>query len=184
MKTAFAPLLLLSNANPLRWALRWGPPSVAFINRNRKPGTPFCLKAPLFSVGPKLCRGKRRAARCAAPTVFRSIQKRRVQEAAPYGPAPAATCMARPGAVRKPHLLQFSTRTGPSGPGGSANRLSDFARRKYCKIQQIRVPRNGGPGVSRHGERSSPLRRPPAILWFLSHRWERNSPRRAKPCDE
>ena len=23
--------------------------------------------------------------------------------------------------------------------------------------------------------------RPPAILWFLSHRWERNSPRRAKP---
>ena len=22
----------------------------------------------------------------------------------------------------------------------------------------------------------------PAILWFLSHRWERNSPRRAKPC--
>ena len=25
------------------------------------------------------------------------------------------------------------------------------------------------------------LSRPPAILWFLSHRWERNSPRRAKP---
>ena len=41
---------------------------------------------------------------------------------------------------------------------------------------------NGGPGESRHGERSSPLRRPPAILWFLSHRWERNSPRRAKLC--
>ena len=90
--------------------------------------------------------------------------------------------MARPGAVRKPHLLQFSTRTGPSGPGGNANRHSDFARRKYCKIQQIRVPRNGGPGVSRHGERSSPLRRPPAILWVLSHRWESTSPRRAKPC--
>ena len=27
---------------------------------------------------------------------------------------------------------------------------SDFARRKFCKIQQVRVPRNGGPGVSRH----------------------------------
>ena len=27
-----------------------------------------------------------------------------------------------------------------------------------------------------------PSPRPPAILWFLSHRWERNSPRRAKPC--
>ena len=24
---------------------------------------------------------------------------------------------------------------------------------------------------------------PPAILWFLSHRWERNSPKRAKPCE-
>ena len=31
-KTAPAPLLLLSNANPLRWALRWGPPAVALIN--------------------------------------------------------------------------------------------------------------------------------------------------------
>ena len=30
-KTAPAPLLLLSNANPLRWALRWGPPSAAYI---------------------------------------------------------------------------------------------------------------------------------------------------------
>ena len=24
---------------------------------------------------------------------------------------------------------------------------------------------------------------PPAILWFLSHRWERNSPSRAKTCE-
>ena len=53
-----------------------------------------------------------------------------------------------------------------------------------------------GVGNAVIGERSSPLRRPPAILkvncpegaregglghWFLSHRWERNSPRRAKP---
>ena len=30
-KTALASLLLLSNANPLRWALRWGPPSAAYI---------------------------------------------------------------------------------------------------------------------------------------------------------
>ena len=33
------------------------------------------------------------------------------------------------------------------------------------------------------GAHCAPLRRPPAILWFLSHRWERNSPRRAKPCE-
>ena len=33
------------------------------------------------------------------------------------------------------------------------------------------------------GAHCAPLRRPPAILWFLSHRWERNSPRRANPCE-
>ena len=33
------------------------------------------------------------------------------------------------------------------------------------------------------GAHCAPLRRPPAILWFLSHHWERNSPRRAKPCE-
>ena len=65
---------------------------------------------------------------------------------------------------------------GPGGPKRNANRHSDFARRKFCSLRQVRVPRNGGPGVSRHGERSSPLRRPPAILWVLSHRWESTSP--------
>ena len=33
-KTALASLLLLSNANPLRWALRWGPPSAAYWVEN------------------------------------------------------------------------------------------------------------------------------------------------------
>ena len=33
-KTALAPLLLLSNANPLRWALRWEPPSAAYWVEN------------------------------------------------------------------------------------------------------------------------------------------------------
>src|SRR5699024_680968 len=36
-------------------------------------------------------------------------------------------------------------------------------------------------GVSRHGERSSPLRRPPASFGSFST-WKRNSPRRAKLC--
>ena len=31
--------------------------------------------------------------------------------------------------------------------------------------------------------RSARRPRPPAILWFLSHRWERNSPCRANPCE-
>ncbi len=93
---------------------------------------------------------------------------------------------------------QFSIRPGPGGPAGIETNHSDFARRKCCKIQQVRVHRNGGPGadspcqgemsrsdrggrVGEYGHEVSILSRPPAILWFLSHRWERNSPRRAKP---
>ena len=38
-----------------------------------------------------------------------------------------------------------------------------------------------GGGTTMGGDaHRSPL---PAILWFLSHRWERNSPKRAKPCE-
>ena len=47
-------------------------------------------------------------------------------------------------------------------------------------------PVNGGPGENELEPEGTCSRRrcesPPAILWFLSHRWERNSPRRAKPC--
>ena len=32
---------------------------------------------------------------------------------------------------------------GPSGPGETANRHSDFARRKFCRAHQECVPRNG-----------------------------------------
>ena len=86
---------------------------------------------------------------------------------------------AKPGAAVGPHRRQFLQ---PQGP---------VARWEFRPATQIlraespwkflrRGPVKWGPGVSRHGERSSPLRRPPAILWFLSHRWERNSPRRAE----
>ena len=33
---------------------------------------------------------------------------------------------------------------GLSGPDGTAERRSDFARRKFCSTSQVRVPRNGG----------------------------------------
>ena len=39
---------------------------------------------------------------------------------------------------------------GPSGPEETAESHSDFARRKFSTDLQVRVPRNGGPGVSRH----------------------------------
>ena len=50
-------------------------------------------------------------------------------------------------------------------PGGNLERHSDFARRKFCKIRQVRVPRNGGPrgrATWRQGRRSRFCRlRPP-----------------------
>ena len=51
----------------------------------------------------------------------------------------------------------------------------------FCPTQGV-TSVMGDRGKAVIGERSSPLRRPPAILWVLSHRWESTSPRRAKPC--
>ena len=48
-----------------------------------------------------------------------------------------------------------------------------------CQGEMARRARGGR--ESRHGERSSPLRRPPASYGSFST-WKRNSPRRAKPC--
>ena len=50
---------------------------------------------------------------CLLYGIFSAIQKRRVQEAAPYGPAPAATCSAKPGAVVEPHQRKFLQTQGP-----------------------------------------------------------------------
>ena len=58
-KTAPASLLLLSNANPLRWALRWGPPSAAYMIRLRGPDTPL-FESAFVAVGLKCGSGKRR----------------------------------------------------------------------------------------------------------------------------
>ena len=58
-KTAPASLLLLSNANPLRWALRWGPPSAAYMIRLRGLGT-HLFESAFVAVGLKYGSGKRR----------------------------------------------------------------------------------------------------------------------------
>ena len=99
----------------------------------------------------------------------------------PPGFAPAITCSAKPGAAVELQPPQFSIWPGPSGPDVIGESHSDFARRKCCKIQQVRVPRNGGPGadspcqgemsrsdrggrVGEYGHEVSILSRPPAIL--------------------
>ena len=102
--------------------------------------------------------------------------------------APAAGTT--PGALVRQSQAQLWSRSSDNfcipraqWPGLNSGMPLHFLRAGNSIPGQRDNPRNGGPGVSRHGERSSPLRHPPAILWFLSHRWERNSPRRAKPCE-
>ena len=45
------------------------------------------------------------------------------------------------------------------------------------------IPRKRGTGGGATMGGDAHRSPPPAILWFLSHRWERNSPSRAKPCE-
>ena len=45
----------------------------------------------------------------------------------------------------------------------------------FCPLQGV-TPVTGVRGKGEYGHAVSILSRPPAILWFLSHRWERNSP--------
>ena len=72
-------------------------------------------------------------------------------------------------------------RPGPSGPAGIQTDHSDFARRKCFDYPQGITPVMGVWGKAVIGERSSPLRRPPASFGSFST-WKRNSPRRANPC--
>ena len=42
-QSSLTPSLFLANANPLRWALRWGPPSAAYLGGKLQPVRPcFC----------------------------------------------------------------------------------------------------------------------------------------------
>ena len=67
-KTALASLLLLSNANPLRWALRWGPPSAVCITEVESLGLPL-IGAPLLRRGSSCAVGYGGRVRTPAPTV-------------------------------------------------------------------------------------------------------------------
>ena len=88
-----------------------------------------------------------------------------------------------PGAEVKPYQPKFCTAPGPSGPG------EIIPGTIFCAPEILRKgigvsPVNGGLGENELEPEGTCFRRrcesPPAILWFLSHRWERNSPRRAK----
>ena len=102
-----------------------------------------------------------------------------------------------PGAAAESHLSSFLQTQAPVGRDEFRHPLKFCAPEILCPAQGI-TPVNGGLGAdspcqgemarrarggreSRHGERSSPLRRSPASYGSFST-WKRNSPRRAKPC--
>ena len=70
------------------------------------------------------------------------------------------------------------------GPGeGQARTQAPRAGWELSRQRAVLVIR--GPGERRIWAHKAPiLSRPPAILWFLSHRWERNPPLRAEPREE
>ncbi len=75
---------------------------------------------------------------------------------------------------------------GPSGPAGIQTPTQISARRKFCLTSQVRVPRNGGPGVRRIWTRSvhpepspgDPLVSFPSLGKKLAARRRRNNPLR------
>src|SRR5699024_4896354 len=71
---------------------------------------------------------------------------------------------------------RFCEHRAPVGPEKPHPSTPDFARRK-CSAPFRRVSLVMGTGGKANMSASALiLSRPPAILWFLSHRWERNSP--------
>lgn len=96
-------------------------------------------------------------------------------------PRPCTLChgWSEPGAAVKWHRPKFCTAPGPSGPG------EIIPGTIFCAPEILRKgigvsPVNGGLGENELEPEGTCFRRrcesPPAILWFLSHRRERNSP--------
>ena len=101
-------------------------------------------------------------------------------------PRPCTLChgWSEPGAAVKWHRPKFCTAPGPSGPG------EIIPGTIFCAPEILRKgigvsPVNGGLGENELEPEGTCFRRRceslPAILWFLSHRWERNSPKGRNP---
>ena len=158
-------------------------------------------------VPPLYLTGAGRAAQCAAPTIQpehpgraglgpaptvyyrdwsilldRSQSGPRAPTVRPYGGKQSGGVgSAKPGANVEPHELKLSTKPGPQWARRELQSITQILRAGNFLLNPRGNPRIGGPGVSRHGERSSPLRRPPASFGSFSTR-KRNPLRRAEPC--
>ena len=76
--------------------------------------------------------------------------------------------------------LNFPQTQGPVARREFRTSIRFCAPEGFCLAKGV-TPVMGDRGKAVLWARSARRPRPPAILWFLSHRWERNSPRRAKP---
>ena len=129
-----------------------GLPSGTYSTPKRHPHPPQCEHWGTFPQGKAWAGGA-----SPSPTGFKENFRVWVGEALgpPADHVPANTCSAKLGAEVKSQPLQFSTRSGPSGPEGEVESHSDFARRKYCKARQVRVLRNGVRGKRSYGHEVS-----------------------------
>ena len=105
----------------------------------------------------------------------------RVQEAAPYGSAPAVTYSAKPGADVESHQLQFLESQGPVARWEFRPSLRFCAPEILQNLANTRPPVMGVLGDGRHGGRggaaaSADCARPLASFGSFST-WKRNSPR-------
>ena len=111
----------------------------------------------------------------------------------PYGGMrTGSVCSVKPGAEQKPHRLKFWGSQGPVAReetqiatqilrAGNFTQPCRYASpvmgdRGPTPLVKGRWPKARGDREGEYGHGVSILSRPPAILWFLSHRWERNSP--------
>ena len=86
---------------------------------------------------------------------------------------------AKPGAEVKPQYLEFLQPQAPVGRIELRNATQILRAGNIARPAKYASPVMGS-GESGHMGTKCPSAASPAILWFLSHRWERNSPRRAK----
>ena len=164
-KTAPAPLLLLSNANPLCWASRWGPSAAVSFAEHFK-------SAPFGVAGLKFRAVKRRAAQCAAPTANAEAVSPSRRGRTPAGPIRSyrerwLRKLRRGSGTAPLNQLprgKFCTRRPPVGPDGTAPRHSWFCAPGLSRDLSGGVPVNGVREKAAMSTKCS-SEPSPAILW-------------------
>ncbi len=151
-KTALASLLFFSNANPLRWALRWGPPSAAYMTRLRGPGTPL-FESAFVAVGLKYGSGKRRTratlrfsrrARCPHRAVLgRPGVPPLRRETKPDSASGTGDREGRPYGFTRAYLKPWRAGLGPA-PTADTEAVLSFRRGRTLAGPQIYAARPGG----------------------------------------